>query len=275
MFAIKLFTGTARGASILASNQVNAAVSKVSDSAPLPGTDMKIKYKTITTAATSGGYLAQAAAKTNLMDQDVILPTKPKRPITPWLAFVRDRKDDILRQKDKMTAAELTVILSREWKYIDKTRYEQVYSQQVQEYQRKLTDYEQSLTKEHKRHIKLQKEEKRQARADKLLKKTNPPVLPRNPANLFCHERSKDADIKELLKSKKSSEVFKDIFREYRSLSDMEKKRYINMQADDKSRFQNEFLAWYEGIQKDETLTKAALDKADALRDRYKSLKYI
>lgn len=206
---------------------------------------------------------------------DVDLPDKPKKPETPWISFVRERKDEVFRLKGKMTAAELAVILAPEWKQTDKTRFEEEYKQKHNKYMELVENYQRSLTPEQLDLLNFKKSTERQTKASKLLRKTGPPVLPRNPANIYCHERSKHDDFKEMLKYKKAAQVFSDIFKEYRSLSDEQKRKYLEMQDEDKVRFQQEFLDWYEGVQNNENLTKAAREQADKMRDRFRALKYI
>lgn len=206
---------------------------------------------------------------------DARLPAKPKKPITPWIAFVRERKNELLAQKGKMSAPELTSILSEEWKQVDQSRYDEEFKQKHEEYQKLVEEYENSLTNEQRDLLDLQRTLKRETKAAKMLRKTNPPIMPRNPANLYCHERCKQGDFKEMLKYKKPSQLFSDIFKEYRSLSESEKQKYINMQEEDKVRFQQEFIAWYEGIQANENLTKVAREQADVVRARLKALNYI
>jgi transcription factor A len=205
----------------------------------------------------------------------VEVPEKPKKPVTPWISFVRERKDEVLRQRGKMSASQLSVILAQEWKHTDKAKYEQEYKQKHEEYMRLVEDYQNSLTPEQIDQLDLRKSAKRESKAMKQLRKTNPPVMPRNPANLYCHERSKQDDFKEMLKHKKAAQVFSDIFKEYRQLSDAEKQKYIEMQEEDKARFQKEFLAWYESVQANENLTKAAREQANMMRERLVAMNYI
>uniref|UniRef100_A0A6G1S5T6 Transcription factor A, mitochondrial n=1 Tax=Aceria tosichella TaxID=561515 RepID=A0A6G1S5T6_9ACAR len=207
--------------------------------------------------------------------ENVNLPERPKKPPTPWISFVRERKDEVFRQRGKITAAQLAVILAPEWKQVDKSRYEEEYKRKHEEYMKLVENYQSSLTPEQVDLLDFMKTAKRETKASKLLRKTNPPVLPRNSANLYCHERSKQDDFKEMLKYKKAAQVFSDIFREYREMSEEKKKKYIELQEEDKARFQHEFLEWYEGVQTDENLTKAARDQANMMRDRYKALNYI
>lgn len=290
MFSLRLVSSSIRGISALASSQVNGQASTAAAVAPSSSQPKaRLSYTTQVSqdqfarqlSISSVSQQATRSTKLNKIsiaidpEAEAQLPLKPKKPITPWILFVRERKDEILSRKDKMTAAELAVILAKEWKHIDKTKYEREYKQNHEEYMKLAERYEKSLTDEQRNILDLQKSLKRETKAAKMLRKTNPPILPRNPANLYCHERSKQDDFKEMLKFKKPAQVFSDIFKEYREMSDETKKRYIDMQEEDKARFQHEFLSWYEGVQNNENLTKAARDQANVMRDRLKSLNYI
>lgn len=205
---------------------------------------------------------------------DIEVPLRPKKPVTPWIAFVRERKEEIMSQR-RMTAPEIASILSKEWRQIDRSRYEQDYFKRREDYLRDLQNFENSLTEEQRDMLDVQKSAKRENRATKEIRKTNPPVLPRNSANFFCKKRSKDADIVEKLKTQRISEVFSNLFKEYRRLPADVKRKYVEMQEQDRVRFRNEFLDWYKDIHMNRELTKAAKDKAKVMRDRLKALNYI
>lgn len=175
----------------------------------------------------------------------------------------------------RMNAAQLSVILAKEWKDAERSGYQREYQRLHDDYERRVREYEELLTEEQRDIIAVQKEMKRETKASKELRKTRPPVLPRNSANLYFQERSQQDDVKELRKTRKTADVFSDIFKEYRSLSESEKRKYLDMQEEDKSRFQHEFLIWFEGIQSNENLTKAAREQANAMRERLKALSYI
>lgn len=210
----------------------------------------------------------------NLRKAEAGLPSKPKKPETTWIAFVRDNKEKYLKQKP-MIATELTTLLSKEWQIADKSRYEQEYLWKREEYRQAIESYKNSLTDEQRAVIKINKSLKKESKAMKILRHTKPPVLTRNPANLYCVERCKEPDIKERLKHEKSSLVLRDLFADYRNLSDSEREKYVEMQQKDKLRFQHEFHQWYDRIKSDPSLSKTVHDKANTLHARFKALNWI
>lgn len=202
------------------------------------------------------------------------LPPKPKRPITAWLAFLLERKDDYLKN-GPMKANELTLALSKEWRLIDKSRYEREFEQRKEIYRDAMESYKSLLTDEQHAVIKLERKLAKENKAMKALRATKPPVLPRNPANLYCIERCKDPHVREQLKVKKSAFVLRDLFAEYRNLSESEKERFLELQQKDRLRFQQEFTQWHSRIQSDSSLSKTAHEKADLLHARFKALNWI
>lgn len=213
--------------------------------------------------------------KNMIADLSADLPLKPKKPVTPWIAFLQDRKSDYANYGQGMKATEMSVILSKEWREMDRSKYEDDYKRKHEEYLRAVQEYEDSLTDEQRDAIKSYKDVVRQVKAKKQIFKSHPPRLPRNAANMFCHHRSKQHDVKEDLQRRKPGAVFKDLFEEYRNLSADEKKRYIDMQEEDKTRFAREFKVWYESIQNNENLTRAARDHAEQMRGKLLALNYI
>lgn len=291
MLSFRFFTSAARGVTAVSSNQLSSSVGPQPCPVPMGSKGQENISETFCrpTSSTNARRLTTASTHSQaeriskikkindvLSQANIDLPNRPKKPVTPWIMFVRERKDQVIAEHgSKMSAAEISKILAKEWQRIDKSRYENEYKRLHQDYERRIKAYEDALTDEQLDLIGFQKEAKRESRAMKQLKKTGPPVMPRNPANLYCHVRSKQDDFKELLKTKRPPEVFKEIFQEYRSLSDSEKQKYLAMQEEDKSRFQQEFLAWFEGVQNNENLTKAVREQANQMRERLRALKYI
>lgn len=194
----------------------------------------------------------------------VQLPVRPKKPMTPFLAFIQERKEEILRDKP-MNASRLVSVLSKEWATVNKSRYEQEFQQKLVEYHRAIEFYRSSLTDEHRAVIQHQKDLRDQSKAKREFRRTKPPVLPRSPANLYISERCHDPDVKEQMKNRKSALVLKDLREEYNNLSDSTKEKYVKLQQEDRLRFKHEFEQWHERIRSDPNVSKVVQDKAKAL----------
>lgn len=213
--------------------------------------------------------------RTAIMEAEINLPPKPKKPITPWLAFVRDRKDEVLRQHGTLPANKLTQILSKEWKDLDKTDYVREFEIRQENYYAKVEDYKNSLTDAQREYLNLRRDYLREDKANQVIRRSKPPKLPRNIPNMYIYDRCQEPHIKDQMKDRKASEVFSDLFKEYRELSEEQKQKYVNLQEDDKIRFQQEFMQWYDSIKSDKTLGKAVIEQANIMYERYKALSYI
>lgn len=211
----------------------------------------------------------------DLMDEEVNLPNKPKKPPCPWITFVQEKKGSLLQQMPGVPISQITPIIAREWKSIDQTRYLKEFEQKVAKYKEQLDHYNNSLTDEQLKYLKLKKSLLRDHNAFKELRKTKPlPLFPRNSANLYAAERYKDPVIKRRIEQEGSQAVGKSIFEEYRNLSQVEKDKFSKQQQEDRLRFKQEFDQWYKNICEDGSIRRAVREQADALHQRLKSINY-
>lgn len=211
----------------------------------------------------------------HLLEAEACLPTKPKKPVTPWLAFLHEKKDDVVLKNGPMTASQLASHLANEWRTIDKTKYQLEFKHKLENYHRAVESYRNSLSDEQRAVIEYQKNLKKESKELKKLRSTKLPTLPRNPINIYCSERSKDPDIKDQMKTRKAISVLRDLFQEYRHLSDFDKEKYVGLQKKDRLRFEHEFNEWYENVMSDSNLSETIRDKAKTLRARFQNLSYI
>lgn len=288
MLALKFVSNYVRGVSVLAKNQLGSTIS----SATAPSNNLLSNHVMVNTDfvqqnrsiavhhRVNSAHVATVGKKAQkitaaLMEAELDLPIKPKKPVTPWVAFVRDRKDDLMNQHRGITAAEMAQILAREWKNSDKSQYEKEYDDRRQVYLKKVEEYENSLTDQHREYLAVKKNLVKENRALKSIRRTKPPKLPRTCTNLFTQKRWNSPDIQELVKYRSTTEVLRDLFKEYRGLSPEEKAKYIAMQQEDRLRFKREFSEWYESVKNDGSLTHAAREQADIMLAKFKALSYI
>lgn len=207
--------------------------------------------------------------------QQIEVPPPPKKPKTPWLLFVSDRRDEYLRRNPDATATQLISSLAKEYNSSDVSKYHQMYDQLHEDYLKSRVSYEQSLTDEQRSQLEQTKESKRLNRIKKEVNKLKPPVLPRNAANLYCAEMCLKDDVKEQFKSKTSSSVFSELFAKYRTFDEQTKRKYVELQAKDRVRFKSEFNNWYEKVMNDNNVRAGVKNYIEAMHARYKLLGYI
>lgn len=264
MLPFKLISGSLRCATPLASSQLQVGLNNGLN----PRSNRSQLYSSIEQQGRNN--VRHFSFSYPSLQAQTSIPEKPKKPVTPWIAFIRDRRGDILRQKPDASVTEITSTLAKEWRQMDKSRYIDDYQRRRDEHSRRVEAYENSLTFEQLNLIEQEKSKKRESRAQKEIKKTNPPTKPRNAANLFISSRSNDLDVRERLKHSSMAEILKSLAEEYRNLSDSEKQRYLNMQEDDRQRYRQQFAQWYDSIQKRTDLTKAARQIAETMRIKAK-----
>lgn len=276
MFSLRLVSSSLRGVSALASNQIGSSVTTVTANTSYQQKFSSIQCRPISTSIPLNRVMTaeKRKEKQQLLEMELNLPSKPKKPRTPWLLFMQSRLGDLKSQSEKMTAPQIVSILSEEWKRVDKTPYEEQYSRDRDEYLRQLESYYDSLNDDHKNYLEQKRVQNRRSNAMKQLRKTNPPKTPRNCAQMYSKERFKDPEVKAQLATMKPAQIFSKLFEEYRALPAEEKQKYIEMQEKDKSRFSAEFYDWYQEIQNNDDLSKSAREEAETMRNRFVNLGY-
>jgi len=283
MLSLKFLSGPLK---VLATNQLTASVPTLSVITPSKTGSSLLHQAKQDERSLSTGPQNRRLASTNekmrglklsaaSLSSEIDLPTPPKKPVTPWIVFVRERKDEILNQHHKMRANELAMILARDWRAMNKDKYEEDYRRRHDEYLKEKENYENSLTDAQRDLIRLNKSLKKFAKTMRQFRKTKPPTLPRNSANLFCQLRSRDSDFREKLKHMKIAKAFSDLFKEYNSLPPEEKEKYLKMQEEDKERFRREFSSWYDSIMADDNLSKQVREEAKSMMVRFKAQNYV
>lgn len=289
MLAFRFISSSLKGVSALATNQFGIIISSSTtpsknfqfNQAKIDTDIQKQQYRSITlNSRVDSAHVATVGKRAQkitaaLMEAEIDLPVKPKKPITPWVAFVKDRKDQVLSQKQGMTAAEMAQRLSREWKNLDRSRYEREYNDRREIYLKEVEDYKNALTDQHREYLAVKRSLIKENKALKSIRKTKPPKLPRTCTNLFTQERWSSPEVQEELKTRPATEILKDLFKEYRELSPERKEKYVIMQQEDKIRFKNEFLRWYETVKDDKSLSHAAREQADIMKAKFEALSYI
>lgn len=224
---------------------------------------------TMVTAASKGRKIDIGS-----IEQKMDLPARPKKPYTPYIMYMLERKTTLMETRPGVSVVPLVKIISREWKNIDRTKYVEAYENAHKEYKKKIEDYENSLTPEQKDYLKLKTDLQRQHNAFKELKKVCPP--PRQPVNraaMFAKHMLAKPEYSERMKQSKTAEVFKEIHEMYRLLPDHEKQKYDQLAEEDKLRYHQELDEWYDKIRNDPSVRKSVREQADAYYLNNKSKK--
>lgn len=81
------------------------------------------------------------------------LPEKPKKPLTPYFRFVRDQREDLMKKFPHLKVTDVTKKCAEEWKDAHitiKEKYQISYKEELDDYYKKLEKYKLSLSDEQK-----------------------------------------------------------------------------------------------------------------------------
>jgi exonuclease VII large subunit len=138
------------------------------------------------------------------------LPEKPKRPPSPWLLFLTERRNELKQRVEyqDLSLMEMSKRISEEWRNfdeLDKIPYKEKYEESLDEYRRQKEEYTGSLTPENKRVLRSIKSEGKQG-LRKFEKEIPKPKYPGNGYILFVksclreNPRSEDEDMKDWIR---------------------------------------------------------------------------
>ena len=138
------------------------------------------------------------------------LPEKPKRPPSPWILFLSERRNQLKHQPEyeDLTLMEMTKKISEEWRSFDELDtipYREKYNELLSSYKRRMEEYKTSLTPEEKRVLRSIKSDRKQDM--RAFEKEFPkPKYPGNGYILFMKSclkespRSEDEDMKDWIR---------------------------------------------------------------------------
>lgn len=206
------------------------------------------------------------------IEQKLDLPIKPKKPNTPYLLYMMERKQSILRDQPGMSVVPLSKIIANEWKNVDRTQYVRAYESAHSIYKKKLEEYNESLTQEQKDYLKIRDDLRRQHNAFKELRKAcPPPKQPIHKSSMYTRHTLAKPEYKELIKQKPMGEIFKQVHEEYQNLSDEEKDKYERLAQEDRVRYEKELDEWYAKIKADLSIRKSVREQANVYYTNFRS----
>lgn len=130
--------------------------------------------------------------------QELKVPEKPKRPLTPYFKFVQERRESIIKQYPDWKVTQVSVQCAADWKALDKStksKYEERYKTDIEQYAKKYSEYMNSLTPEQKEALENYKHEVKQAKVrrerKKKIRETGKPKRPVGAYMLYVMEQAK------------------------------------------------------------------------------------
>ena len=162
------------------------------------------------------GFLQQSVARYTIVRYATAkalqgLPEKPKRPPSPWLLFLTERRKELQQQAayEDLSLMEMSKRISEEWRNfdeLDKIPYKEKYEESLGDYKRKMQEYKVNLTADDKRILRsIKLEGKQDVRAFE--KEFPKPKYPGNGYILFVksslreNPRAEDEDMKDWIRA--------------------------------------------------------------------------
>ncbi|CAG9856349.1 unnamed protein product [Phyllotreta striolata] len=176
--------------------------------------------------------------------KDLKIPEKPKKPLTPYLQFVTEKRKDLVKDNPNLKATEVIKKLSTEWKSVNeaqKDKYKEKYLREVEKYDNAILQYNSNLSQEQVRVLEEanaeKKKQKQKRKTTKLNKETGKPKRPLGPYLLYLKEQGKIRNIShnELLVALKG---------EWGLLSETAKKKYRDEFEKEMVKYEEELLNW-------------------------------
>lgn len=173
------------------------------------------------------------------------LPEKPKRPLTPYFKYSQDRRQTLMKEHPDWKITQVTIQCASEWKNLDpsdKEKYETNFKREMEEYAAKYLEYKNSLTDEHKQAIKLYNRESKKAKLKKekrkAMKDYQKPKKPIGAYMLYILDEVKSYPDKTYI------QLMSELKDKWAELSEGAKSKYITEAARRAEQYQEDLKKW-------------------------------
>lgn len=174
------------------------------------------------------------------------IPEKPKRPLSPYLQFITEKRPALLKDNPKMKLTEVIKLLSTEWKSVSdekKEKYKEKYQKNWEVYNQEIAKYNANLSEEQKQAMHAATTEKRKDKQKrnltKLIKETEKPKRPVGPYLLYLKEQS-------LAKNMSQKDLMASLKGQWAALPEAEKKKYQDEYVKENEKYNVLLRSWEE-----------------------------
>ncbi|KAH8316030.1 hypothetical protein KR074_009000 [Drosophila pseudoananassae] len=137
----------------------------------------------------AAGFSQSPVTQSKTLEEQVGLPPRPKKPLTPYFRFMRDQRPKLIAANPKLSTIEAVRQLSKSWSEADvklKERLQTEYKKDQQIYLEQRTKYDATLTEEQRAEIKQLKQDIVEAKERRQLRKRVKELgRPKKPASAF------------------------------------------------------------------------------------------
>lgn len=181
------------------------------------------------------------------LEEKLGLPSKPKKPLTPYHKFLSDTRPQVLRANPKLSMKEVIQDCAKKWNQIDdimKKKMKDEYLKEKEQYLTELAMHDKKLTDKQKQEIEAAKKdaiENKEKRAyKKRLIENKKPKKPASGHVRFVTEAFKERDRGEL----PMVEFGKQLAKEWHALPEAKKSVYKNAYKADFALYKEDLIKW-------------------------------
>uniref|UniRef100_A0A1B0ASN8 HMG box domain-containing protein n=1 Tax=Glossina palpalis gambiensis TaxID=67801 RepID=A0A1B0ASN8_9MUSC len=214
-------------------------------SPPLNGTNNI--YRPITAANLC---LSSKTNATKSLEEQVGLPPKPKKPLTPYFRFMAEHRAKLRAENPKVPAIELVRMISKKWEACDpsiKTRLQEQYNIDRQKYIENRTKYESNISDKQRKDIRELKPEIKETKEKRIMRKRVKELgRPKKPASAFIKFLSKEKMKSPPLPQQPWRDWFKQTKIKWAQLSQDEKNVHLQESRLEIEVYRKELTSWEE-----------------------------
>lgn len=178
--------------------------------------------------------------KAQTVEENLGLPNRPKKPMTPYFRFMKDVRPEIAASNPKVHLTEIVKLVAKRWADVDekkKKMYEEEYKKdqiayigQRAAYESQLTDEQKEQIKDYKRNVMLIKEKR------EVKKKLSTLGKPKKPISAFLHYLAEER-VKAPHKIGSFRDWQKSTAEKWKKLSESDKEKYNKIAKTDLQKY--------------------------------------
>ncbi|XP_028132635.1 transcription factor A, mitochondrial [Diabrotica virgifera virgifera] len=172
------------------------------------------------------------------------IPEKPKKPLTPYLQYVNQKRSTIVKENPNILPKDVLRKLSEEWKQVteeEKEKLKEKYQKEAEIYDKDILKFNTALTAEQREILQIanneKKEDRKKRKITKLLKETHKPKKPQGPYLLYLQEQSK-------IRNVPLNILIKTVKNDWAQVSDSQKEKYRAQYAKEHEKYEIELENW-------------------------------
>ncbi|XP_072378435.1 transcription factor A, mitochondrial-like [Diabrotica undecimpunctata] len=172
------------------------------------------------------------------------IPEKPKKPLTPYLQFLNQRRNIIVKENPNIGPKDVLRKLSEEWKQVSeeqKAKMKEKFHEESEMYDKKILKFNTDLTEEQREVLQLanneKKEQRKKRKTTKLLKETHKPKRPQGPYLLYLQEQSK-------IRNVPLNILMKTIKNDWAEVPESQKEKFKAQYAKENEKYELELEKW-------------------------------